>query len=93
MVYLRIDRAGRASWSGYSQHGHDTLPLPTDVLSGEEVLAFRDQAFLNYFTGAAYLESIRKKFGNNVVEHVQWMVEQPFHRKSDSAGKASGAIA
>ena len=37
------------TWSGYSQHAVDTLPLPTKHLSAGEVLAFRDRAFQVYF--------------------------------------------
>ena len=33
------------TWTGYSQHAVDTLPLPTRHLSAGEVLRFRDQAF------------------------------------------------
>ena len=36
------------SWSGYSQHAVNTLPLPTRHLSAGEVLRFRDHAFNVY---------------------------------------------
>ena len=42
-----------ATWSGYSQHAVDTLPLPTKHLPASEVLKFRDDAFQEYFTDAA----------------------------------------
>ena len=42
-----------ATWSGYSQHAVDTLPLPTRHLPAGEVLKFRDHAFQQYFTHAA----------------------------------------
>ena len=45
------------SWSGYSQHAVDTLPLPTGLPAGE-VLPFRDQAFDVYFTHRSYLEMV-----------------------------------
>jgi anaerobic magnesium-protoporphyrin IX monomethyl ester cyclase len=44
-----------ASWSGYSQHARDTLPLPTKHISGLEVLRFRDHAFQAYFSSPRYL--------------------------------------
>ena len=34
-----------ATWSGYSQHSVDTLPLPTRHVPAGEVLKFRDAAF------------------------------------------------
>ena len=43
------------TWSGYSQHAVDTLPLPTRHISAGEVLRFRDRAFDTYFTHEPYL--------------------------------------
>jgi len=51
------------SWSGYSQHAVDTLPLPTRYLSAAEVLRFRDQAFQVYFSSPRYLDMVARKFG------------------------------
>src|SRR6185503_4689019 len=45
-----------ATWTGYSQHAVETLPLPTRHLSAAEVLRFRDAAFHRYFEHAPYLE-------------------------------------
>ena len=39
-----------ATWSGYSQHAVDTLPLPTRHVPAGDVLRFRDNAFHRYFT-------------------------------------------
>lgn len=50
------------SWSGYSQHSLDTTPLPTKALSSSDVLAFRDAAFVEYFTDPEYLHMIDEKF-------------------------------
>jgi radical SAM superfamily enzyme YgiQ (UPF0313 family) len=58
------------SWSGYAQHARDTFPLPTRNLSGDEVLRFRDQAFLTYFTHLPYLELVRRKFGPATLEEI-----------------------
>ena len=69
------------SWSGYSQHAYDTLPLPTNYLNGTEVLRFRDQAFRTYFSDPRYLRMIRQKFGASVVDHVKEMTSQKLQRK------------
>ena len=69
------------SWSGYSQHSFDTRPLPTATLSSAEVLAFRDQAFIEFFADPAYLELVHRKFGGNAVNHILDMSAQPLHRK------------
>ena len=44
------------TWSGYSQHSVDTLPLPTRHVPASEVLKFRDDAFRTYFADQSYLE-------------------------------------
>ena len=61
------------SWSGYSQHAVDTLPLPTKYLSARDVLAFRDHAFQRYFSDSGYLSSLERKFGRAAREEVQAM--------------------
>ncbi|MEW5982059.1 MAG: radical SAM protein [Acidobacteriota bacterium] len=65
------------TWSGYSQHAVDTLPLPTRYLCAGEVLQFRDRAFDLYFTNPDYLQSIRRKFGEDTVAHIR---EMTLHR-------------
>ena len=67
------DDPGGPGWVGYAQHAFETLPLPTDYISAKDVLRFRDESFLKYFTNTKYLEMIRIKFGNKAVEHIQEM--------------------
>lgn len=68
-------------WSGYSQHSHDCTPLPTDTLTGAQVLEFRDRAFHDYFNDGSYLQMIERKFGRAVVDHLGRMVAIPLPRK------------
>ncbi len=60
-----------ATWHGYSQHGFETLPLPTKHVSAAEVLRFRDEAFHHYFANRSYLTMIEEKFGRPVREHIE----------------------
>jgi radical SAM superfamily enzyme YgiQ (UPF0313 family) len=69
------------SWSGYSQHAVNTLPLPTKHLSAGEVLRFRDDAFNVYFTHPPYLEMIRRKFGEDTLAHIQEMTAHRLERR------------
>ena len=69
------------NWSGYSQHSHDTKPLPTETLSSSDVLWFRDNAFIEYYSDHAYLERITGKFGIEAEKHIQSMVEKKLPRK------------
>ena len=70
-----------ASWIGYSQHSYETHPLRTEALTSAEVLKFRDEAFTRYFTGASYLELVRRRFGEDVLSHVEQMTQLGLRRK------------
>lgn len=70
-----------ASWEGYSQYAYDTLPLPTNYLSGGEVLSFRDYAFQTYYTSPRYLNMIGKKFGPQTASHIQKMAAKRLARR------------
>ncbi|HEX7380143.1 MAG TPA: radical SAM protein [Pirellulales bacterium] len=83
-LYDQALRAGwplPASWSGYSQHAVDSLPLPTRHLSAAEVLAFRDAAFDRYFSDPSYLASIEQTFGVATVEEIRAMTSQRLERE------------
>jgi anaerobic magnesium-protoporphyrin IX monomethyl ester cyclase len=69
------------SWSGYSQHAVNTLPLPTRHLSAGEVLRFRDHAFNVYFSHEPYLEMVRRKFGDDTLAHIREMTSHRLERK------------
>jgi anaerobic magnesium-protoporphyrin IX monomethyl ester cyclase len=69
-----------ASWSGYSQHAVNTLPLPTRHLPAGEVLRFRDNAFNAYFSHAPYLEMIRARFGDDTLAHIREMTSHRLER-------------
>jgi anaerobic magnesium-protoporphyrin IX monomethyl ester cyclase len=77
------------SWSGYSQHSYETRPLPTRYISAREVLAFRDNAFHNYFQNPDYLNMIDQKFGPEVRAHVGEMAATRLKRDLlDHEGRA-----
>ncbi len=61
------------TWTGYSQHAVDTLPLPTRHVPAADVLRFRDEAFHTYFTDASYLAMVGRKFGPETVAHIREM--------------------
>ncbi len=69
------------TWSGYSQHAVNTLPLPTRHLSAGEVLRFRDRAFDAYFSHAPYLDMVRRKFGEDTLQHIRQMTAHRLERK------------
>jgi hypothetical protein len=73
------------TWSGYSQHAVDTLPLPTRHLPASEVLKFRDHAFKKYFADKSYLEYVERRFGADTVAHIREMSSHQLERKFAAA--------
>ena len=57
------------------------MPLRTEVLSSAEVLRFRDEAFMKYFTNPKYLDMVQKKFGADVIQHMNEMTQIKLKRK------------
>jgi radical SAM superfamily enzyme YgiQ (UPF0313 family) len=70
-----------ARWQDFSQHGYATKPLRNEFCSAAEILRFRDDAFTTYFTHRPYLDMVRDKFGQPVVDHIARMVDIPLARK------------
>lgn len=70
-----------SSWIGYSQHSFETQPLRTEHISASEVLKFRDEAFMKYFTNDKYLDLVNKKFGQGVVDNMKQMTQIKLKRK------------
>jgi len=69
------------SWSGYSQHSVDTLPLPTRHLSAGEVLRFRDDAFQTYFRDPRYLAHVERTFGAATRREIEAMAGKRLERR------------
>lgn len=61
-------------WEDYDQYSPNFKPLPTKYLTGEQVLKFRDEAFIDYFSDEKYLNMIESKFGasNQIREMLSW---------------------
>ena len=70
-----------STWSGYSQHSYDCLPLQTEKISAGEVLKFRDAAFERYFTSKRYLDMVTQKFGWETRNHIEQMSRHRLRRK------------
>jgi anaerobic magnesium-protoporphyrin IX monomethyl ester cyclase len=67
-------------WTGYSQHSRDCLPLPTRYLPARDVLRFRDEAFLKYYTNPHFLNIIERRFGPETVAEIKRMTEYQLER-------------
>lgn len=55
-------------YTGYSQHSYNTQPLPTKYLTADQVLSFRDEAWMTYHTNPDFLNLLKTKFGQVAVD-------------------------
>jgi anaerobic magnesium-protoporphyrin IX monomethyl ester cyclase len=69
-----------AKWTGYSQHSRDCQPLPTRYITSRDVLSFRDEAFVKYYTNPRYLEMVGRRFGAETVAHINEMTTHRLER-------------
>ena len=69
------------TYEGYSFHGYDTLPLPTETLTAAEILAFRDKAFEEYHLYPPFQERVKAKFGQIAVDNINEMLKVKLRRK------------
>ena len=69
------------TWAGYAQLSEETLPLPTKYVSAQEVLRFRDNAFVEYFSNPKYYEMMENKFGPEVAAHIKEMLQNKINRR------------
>ena len=53
---------------GFSQHSYYTQPLPTKYCTAEQVLAFRDKAWMTYHTNPKFLDLLKEKFGQTAAD-------------------------
>jgi anaerobic magnesium-protoporphyrin IX monomethyl ester cyclase len=68
-------------YAGYSFHAYNTQPLPTEFLTPEEVLEYRDQCFTDYHLYEPFLRKIENKFGVDAVENIKKMTMVKLKRK------------
>ena len=68
-------------WHHYSQHGYDTMPLRNEYVSSADILRFRDEAWNAHFSYQPYLNLVERKFGKDVVDHIQRMRAIPLPRR------------
>lgn len=80
------------TWVGYSQHSYECQPLCTDELTAAEVLNFRDKVFHAYFSSKQYLALVKKKFGQDVVDHLIDMNKIKLKRKIVEEARAAGTL-
>ena len=68
---LEQSRELPTTYTGYSFHSEDTLPLSTDSLSASQILEFRDKAFATYHSNNKFLERVERLYGPEAVENIK----------------------
>ena len=69
------------TYSEYSFHSYESLPLSNEFLSAREILMFRDSAFIKYHRNKSFLSRIENKFGKIAVENINEMLKVKLERK------------
>ena len=69
------------TYSGYSYYSKDSFPNPTDSLTREEILKFRDDAFIKYFNRKEWFDKIKQKFGQETVDIYKDLLKVKLVRK------------
>jgi anaerobic magnesium-protoporphyrin IX monomethyl ester cyclase len=83
-LHLQAKKEGRElpkTYSGYSQHSYDTLNLSNSNLTSEQILAFRDKAWMQYHTDPKYLKLLETKFGAMARKNVENTTKIKLKRK------------
>ena len=68
-------------YEAYSFHAYNTQPLPTEFLSPEEILEYRDQCFHDYHSYLPFLERIEKRYGKSAVKNIKEVSKIKLKRK------------
>ena len=69
------------SYAGYAFLSYESQPLRTKHCTAAEVLGFRDEAWRKYYTRAAYLNLVERKFGVDERKNVEAMSRIRLRRK------------
>ena len=69
------------TYAGFSQHSYYAQPLPTKYLTPQEVLRFRDEAWMKYHTNPNFLDLLKKKFGQTAVDETLKSTKIKLRRK------------
>lgn len=69
------------TYEGYSFHSYDTIPVPTEELTSEEIIRFRDLAYDEYHSNPKFLEKVKVKFGQTAVDNITEMLKVKLKRR------------
>jgi anaerobic magnesium-protoporphyrin IX monomethyl ester cyclase len=68
------------TYSAFSFHSENTLPLRTELLTAAEILRFRDESFIEYHSSEEFKQVILNKFGqeslNTMIETLKYKLKR-----------------
>ena len=68
-------------YEDYSFHSYETIPLPTEQLTPEKILKYRDECYIQYHNYPEFLDRIRIIYGDVAVNNVIEMSKVKLKRK------------
>ena len=83
-LYLQAKKEGwelPEKYEGYSQHSYETLNLSNNNLEADEILKFRDDAFIKYNSNKDYLKLLENKFGRAAKNNMEDTLKIKLKRK------------
>lgn len=83
-LYTEAKAAGRLENDSYESYGflsYECRPLPTEKLSGADIVRFRDEAFRRYWSRPEFQAKIEKKFGVAAANNIRGMLGVRLRRK------------
>lgn len=69
------------TYTGYSFHSYDTICNRTKHLTADQILKFRDEAYVNYHTYQPFLDRIKSKYGEKQAKNIIEMTKIKLKRK------------
>lgn len=83
VLYDQVKAKGVAlpkTWSGYGQYSPDAMPIGSQYVAPQDVVAFRDRAFKEYFSSTRYQNMLEKRFGPDAVAFVRSILTHEVRR-------------
>jgi len=69
------------TYEAWSFHSYETKPLPTELLTPEEILRFRDKAFLDYHASEKFRKRMLSSFGESSLDMIDEMCSIKLKRR------------
>ena len=58
------------TWNDYGFFAPGAIPMRNEYLTAEQILEFRDKAFVEYFSAKSYQDMIQRKFGKGTIDFI-----------------------